>query len=537
MDRHSGIKEISPLLPTAQQGSCSQPADSHPAGSEMQRLSRYLEKYRIDLQTCAIAVITSIIVMIAEFGNSTFVSDLYHNQINNTFPRDSISADARFVPEFLFHTVFCGTYLPAIFLFMLVFSLVIGGLLMISRMSFLSGRTRVLPVLLLVLHPFLFAHSAYIANRLQTSCSIFFATLAAFALTGKRYRTIPRIGLSGILLSLSLMSFQPAVGIFLVCVLFLHADTLFERNLTLRETLRHLAIFASSIVLSMILYEACILFARHFWIKDEIRVHSMMALPATAADLQNHIVAIAKLLRRISFERTQFFPTPVKWLLLTNLAWLAVSIYRRAGNFRQGMWHIFFLVVCFLSFFFTMPFVYPIIPLPRIMPGLAFAWFFVFLFALKFGDRIARSFALFSVLACVIVFSVQFNIMHERLVVKNEIDKEITWQIVRQIQAVSGKNDEYQVVALVGTLSHRKMPYWPKFSGVFEGILHPDIVQSVYDYDWSKYRLLEFYFPCREPNETQWQEARTLAKDSPVWPAEGSVMKCNGFIAVVLSRP
>jgi hypothetical protein len=499
--------------------------------------SSYLEKHRIDLQTCLFAVLASIIVMISEFGSFTFVSDLYHIQLNNIFPNDGISADARFVPELLFQTIFYGTYLPSIFLLMLVCSLTMGGFLLIKRMDFLYGRKRILPILLLVLHPFLFAHSAYIVNRLQTSCSIIFAALAAFTISGDRYPKIVRIGLSGILLSLSVMSFQPAIAIFFVSALFLHADAIFERGLALKETLKHLATIALAIVIALVIYEGCVLLANCLHVIERVRVHNMMEFPVSTVDIQAHIEDLYKLLRKILFQRTQFFPIEVKWLLFANLAWLAVSVFRRGRTNLKKYWNVVFLIICFLSFFSTMIFVYPIIPMPRIMPGLAFAWFFVFVFAMKYEDRIGRSFAFISVLICVFVFAIQFNIMHERSTVKNEIDKQITWQLISKIQPIAGPRDEYKTVALVGVLSHRQLPYWTKYSNVYEGTLHPDIIQSVYDYDWSKYRLIEFYYPCRPPSDEQYRDAMKLVENSPLWPEEGSVVKGNGFIAVALSRP
>jgi hypothetical protein len=503
----------------------------------MEKLSCYLNKHRIDIQTCMLALLSYIILMIGEFGRFTFVSDIYHIQLNNIFPNDGISADARFFPELLFQTIFYGTYLPSLFLLILASSLVIGGFIMIRRMNFLSGRMRILPILLLALHPFLFSHSAYIVNRLQTSCSIFFATFAAFAIAGVRCRTITRIVVSGILLSLSLISFQPAIGIFLVCSLFLHADAVFERNLSLNDTVKHLTSILAAIALSLIIYQACVISAIYLHVIAGVRVHSMMVLPATIADLHKHLAEIGNLLVAILFERTQFFPSFVKWLFILNLSGLAIIIYKRGQTSYQKIWHLLFLFICFFSFYFTTIFVYPIIPLTRIMPGLAFTWFFVFLFVMKFGGRISRSLALFSVIACVLIFSIQFNIMHERLAVKNEIDKQITWQIINRIQTLSTKNEELPVVALVGVLDHHRMPYWPKYSGVYKPHLIPDMLQSVYQFDWSKYRLIEFYYPCRAPNEVQWQKARTLVENMPLWPEEGSVVKGNGFIAVALSRP
>lgn len=503
----------------------------------MQKLLIIFNKYRIDIQICMWALGASIIIMIAEFGSFTFVSDIYPRQLNNIFPNDGISADARFLPEFLFQTVFYGTYLPSIFLLMLTASLTVGGYLMILRMNILSGKLRIIPILILVLHPFLFSHSAYIVNRLQTSCSIIFATLAALTLVGKQHKTIARILFAGILLSLALMSFQPSIGIFLVCAFFLHADDLFEGNLQIKTTLRRLLSISLAIGLSIVIYEGCVFLARHFQIIESVRVHNMMSLPGTMHDLKTHIAENINLLKDILFEKTQFFPAGVKWLLLVNFAWLAINIYRQGQTIHQKVGHVLFLIVCFLSFYFSIAFVYPIIPLPRIMPGLAFVWFFIFLFALKFGNRISRPFAMFSVIVCVLIFSIQFNIMHERLTVKNEIDKQITWEIISRIQIFEEQDNQPQVVALVGVLDHHSMPYWPKYSGVFKRHLIPDMLQSVYQFDWSKYRLLEFYYPCRLPNEAQRQEADKMVENSPLWPEEGSVIQGNGFIAVALSRP
>ncbi len=518
-------------------GTADKPAGIFLTEGKMQGISHYLEKYRIDIQTCVFAMLASIIIMIAELGSFTFVSDFYHIQLNNVFPNDGISADARFVPELLLQTIFCGTYLPSVFLLMLVSSLVLSGFLLIRRMNFLCGQKRIWPILLLILHPFLLAHYAYIVNRLQTSCAILFATLAAFIILGKRYRKVVRIGLSGVLLSLSLMSFQPAIGIFLVCTLFLHADVLIERKLALKETIKQLTTMALAIGLSLAIYEGCIFLARHFHIIQGIRVHNMMSLPSSMNDIYDHSQELLKIFQKILVQRTQFFPIEVKWMLLANGAWLAGCVYRRGQCFSQGLWHVVFLIFCFLSFFFTMFFVYPVIPLPRIMPGLTFVWFFIFLLAMKYSDRMGRFFAQVSVIICVLIFAIQFNIMHERSTTKNEIDKQITWQIISRIQPIAGPRDDYKVVALVGVLSHRNLPYWTKYSGLYEGTLHPDIIQSVYDYDWSKYRLLEFYYPCSEPNEAQWQEAKKLVENRPLWPKEGSVVKGDGFIAVALSRP
>jgi hypothetical protein len=417
-----------------------------------------------------------------------------------------------------------------------VTSAVFSALLLIKRLHFLEGHARVIPILLLVLHPFMFAHYAYIWNRVMASCAIIFITLSALAITTDRFNAIKRTCLSGILLSLCVLSYQPAIGAFIVCALFLHANEVIEKRLKLIETVKFVFSIVIAIVIAAIFYELVIKIGRPVW-GDQIRVHNMLAFPTTRHELIAHIKGELRLLETILFERTQFLPLLVKGLLFANMACLSINLAKRAKNIFQGLWHVILVVTAFLLFFFTVIFVYPIIPMPRIMPGLIFSWFFVFLFSMKFSGAKIRAFSMYSAIICVVIFAVQFNVMHERLLVKNEIDKEITWQIIRKVQETTGINKESQIIALVGTLSHRQMPYWHKFTDVYEHTLYPDVVQSVYEYDWSKYRLLEFYLPIIDPNEVQWKEANALAETSPVWPAEGSVIKGNGFTTVVLSRP
>ncbi len=503
----------------------------------MQKLELFLEKYRIDIRTCLWALLASIIVMIAEFGSFTFVTDLYHNQLYNVFPNNAYATDARFFTELLFHAVFYSTYLPAIFLLLLVSSLIAAGFLLVVKMNFLRGKERILPILLLVFHPFLFVHCAYVENRLQTSGAILFAALAAYVFSGNRYRAPARIALSGILLSLSVLSFQPAIGIFLVSALFLHADAIIERSLALKNTIKQILGMALVIGLSLLIYEGCVFWARQLHIIRDIRVHDMLSSPAAMIDIYRHIKGLINLLQKVLIARTQFFPATVKWLLLANMVWLAVSVYRLGQGVFRKIWNVVFIVICFLSFYATIIFVYPIIPLPRIMPGLAFTWFFIFLFAMKYADRIGRSFAQISVIVCFLAFAIQFNIMHQRLTTQNEIDKQTTWQIINRIQPIAGPRNKVKVVALVGVMSPKKMPYWTKYSGVYEKTLYPDIIQSVYNYDFSKYRLIEFYYACHAPNKAQWQEAIKLVENSPLWPEEGCIVKGDGFIAVALSRP
>jgi hypothetical protein len=303
-----------------------------------------------------------------------------------------------------------------------------------------------------------------------------------------------------------------------------------------KTSLAYLAAVAATVVAALILYRGALYGAGWLGL-ERLRVDGMLSIPADFHDVRVHLQRLAALASATLIEPSLYFPATAKWLLLANLAALGIAVYRIAPTPSRGLWHLAAVAFAFCSFLYFAALVYPLIRHARVLPGLAFAWLFVFLLLLKYGGPAARAAALVCAIFWIAGFAIQFNIMHERMAAKNEIDKALTWEIVQRIGPTRGEGGKRKALALVGTLNHRDLPYWPKLGGVFDHGLSSDTQQSVYAFDWSKYRLLAFYLPYVYPSPEQWQRASGLAAASPIWPAAGSVIPEADMITVVLDRP
>ncbi|TPN26637.1 hypothetical protein FKO01_25525 [Mesorhizobium sp. B2-3-3] len=458
-------------------------------------------------------------VMLAAFTPEIAYTTFSHDYFFTLFLTSNLYAlDGRYLAEII--RLLSFGYLPPNLL------LVLGLLCMVGCgvvFCFLFRISHWIPVVitcsLFATFPMMFEIWSYPSTRFTVPLA---ALLAVAALA------VPSLSVGAILICAALATYQSAVYLTVVAAFYVTA----VRVAAGQDGFKAFAIpRAIMVVAGGCLYAIVYFVLSHFFHLGGERLAGFVHIVTDPGQFMSGANIILLALKELATRGMFLFP------LIAKLAYLALAaIVLALLAMRRSLIGIALVCMAPLCIFGAAWVTFP--PHQMLFDRILFSFVGVyagtFLAAWTMADRRTR-YAINSLGAfLIVIFTLQANIWHQYMDLRNRADMDMTQLIAARIRDLPDYRPGMPITIIGATQDSSYLPY--RTFDTSRGIIRNTMFRSTYFYPWASARLLMFYFPLSDsPPPEMVQAATTGSGDMPIWPSPASVAVRSHMVIVRLN--